>query len=70
MKLIDARRKERYTQQQAADYLGVSRPTYSKLESNPELLTIGDAKKLAKLFKVDPQDIFFGMDCSETYSSS
>ena len=69
MKLADARDGERYTQQQVADYLGVSRPTYRKLEENPDLLTIRDAKRLAELFKVDVQDIFFGDDCSKTDSS-
>ena len=64
MLLKDARKAERYTQQQVADYLGVSRPTYQKYEENPELVTIEDAKKLARLFKVHPQDIFFGQDCN------
>lgn len=32
MKLIEARKKERYTQQNVADYLGVSRTTYAKME--------------------------------------
>lgn len=59
MRLIEARKKERYTQQQVADFLGVSRMTYRKMERNPDLMTIDDAKRLSELFRVDPQDIFF-----------
>lgn len=59
MNLIDARKKERYTQQQAADYLGISRITYAKMEKNPGDITLDDARKLSELFKVDVRDIFF-----------
>ena len=64
MNLIEARKKERYTQQQAADYLGISRPTYRKMEESPETVTVEDAKKLSRLFKVDIADIFFGENCN------
>lgn len=59
MDLIEARKKERYTQQQVADYLGISRITYAKMEKNPGDITLNDAKSLAVLFKVDVGDIFF-----------
>ena len=64
MKLIEARKKERYTQQQVADALGVSRPTYARMESNPGDITLDDARKLAELFKVDVRDIFFANNYS------
>ncbi|MBS6941481.1 MAG: helix-turn-helix transcriptional regulator [Slackia piriformis] len=64
MNLIEARKKERYTQQQVADYLGISRPTYRKMEENPETVTVEDAKKLSRFFKVDIADIFFGENCN------
>lgn len=64
MDLIEARKKERYTQQQAADYLGISRVTYSKMEKSPGDITVEDAQKLARLFKVDVRDIFFSPDNS------
>lgn len=64
MNLIDARKKERYTQQQAADYLGISRITYAKMEKNPGDITLDDARKLSELFKVDVRDIFFSHDDS------
>lgn len=59
MELIEARKKERYTQQQVADYLGISRITYAKMEKNPGDITLDDARKLATLFKVDVRDTFF-----------
>lgn len=58
MELIEARKKERYTQQQVADYLGISRITYAKMEKNPGDITLDDARKLATLFKVDVRDFF------------
>lgn len=64
MELKEARIAQRYTQQQVADYLGVSRHTYRKHEKNPQLVTIDEAKKLAKLFLVQPQDIFFAQNCN------
>lgn len=59
MELVDARKKERYTQQQVADLLGVSRPTYARMEQNPGDVSVEDAKRLADIFRVDVRDIFF-----------
>ncbi len=64
MQLKEARKAQRYTQQQVANYLGVSRHTYRKREENPETVTIEEAEKLAKLFLVEPQDIFFTKNCN------
>ena len=58
MELIEARKKERYTQQNVADYLGISRITYAKMEKNPGDITLDDARRLAAHFKVDVRDIF------------
>lgn len=58
MELIEARKKERYTQQNVADYLGISRITYAKMEKNPGDITLDDARRLAALFKVDVRDFF------------
>ena len=52
MELVDARKKARYSQEAA------------KMESNPDSVTIEDAKKLAKLFGVRVADIFFGSNDS------
>lgn len=59
MDLAEARKNERYSQQQVADLLGVSRPTYARMEQNPGDVSVEDAKKLAEIFKVDVRDIFF-----------
>jgi putative transcriptional regulator len=64
MKLIDARKNERYTQQEVADYLGVSRPTYARIEANPELATVEDAKMLAEFLKFSVNEVFFESDCN------
>lgn len=64
MELVDARKKARYSQEAVAVLLGISRPTYAKMESNPDSVTIEDAKKLAKLFGVRVADIFFGSNDS------
>ncbi len=64
MKLIDARKSARYSQQDVADHLGISRPTYAKMEKDPPSVTIEDAKKLAKLFGVSVNEIFFSDNCN------
>ena len=64
MELIEARKKERYTQQNVADYLGISRITYAKMEKNPGDITLDDARRLAALFKVDVRDIIFPLSDS------
>ncbi len=64
MKLIEARKNARYSQEQVAGLLGISRPTYAKMESNPETITIEDAKKLSELFDVSVADIFFSSNCN------
>ena len=59
MKLKEARQAANYTQQEVADYLGISRPTYISMEKKPERVTIQDANKLSALFGVSVDDIFF-----------
>lgn len=59
IELKDVRKVARFTQAQVAGILGVSTPTYIKFEQNPDMLTIEDAKKLAQLFNVSVQQIFF-----------
>lgn len=64
MDLKEARKKARYSQQDAADHLGISRPTYAKMEADPGSVAISDAKKLAEFFGVEVEDIFFESDCN------
>ena len=47
MDLIEARKRERYTQQQVADIMGISRPTYARMEKHPGGISVDDARKLA-----------------------
>lgn len=64
MELVEARKRERYSQQQVADLLGVSRVTYARMEKNPGDISVDDARELARIFRVDVQDIFFDNDDS------
>lgn len=59
-KLREARRSS-YSQEQVASVIGVSAPTYRKLEENPELLTLEQAEKLAIYLGCDQKE-FFGQD--------
>ena len=68
MLLREARKKARYSQAQVASLMGVSRPTYAKMEKYPEDISISDGKNLAELFEVAFEDIFFGQDYKQTYS--
>lgn len=64
MQLKEARKAARYSQEEVAGKLGISRPTYAKMEKEPGLITIDDAKKLSELFGVAVSEIFFGSDDS------
>lgn len=57
--LKQARKLNEYSQQQIADLLGVHVQTYSKWEDNPDIVKVGDAKKLSKIFGISYDDIFF-----------
>lgn len=63
VQLKEARIAANYTQQEVADYLGISRPTYISMEKNPERITIDEAHKLASMFGVDVNQIFFVSNC-------
>lgn len=69
MNLKEARKKADLTQEEVAGYLGISRVTYGKMESDPELVTLGDARILAELFGVSISEIFFAGNCNKTHSS-
>lgn len=59
MKLVEARKGARYSQEQVAGHLGISRPTCAKMGNNSGIVTIEDAKKPPKLFDVDVGDTLF-----------
>lgn len=64
MKLKEARENAKMTMEDVAGHLGITRQTYSKMESSPETIEIGEAFKLAKLFDVKVDDIFFDVNCN------
>lgn len=64
MKLKEAREEAQMTMEDVAGYLGITRQTYSKMESSPETIEIGEAFKLAELFNVGVDDIFFDANCN------
>ena len=64
MELREARRHARYSQEAVAGELGISRPTYQKMEANPGMVTIDDVKKLSELFDVPVSEIFFEDNCN------
>lgn len=68
MNLKHARQLSDMTQEEVAGHLGVSRITYGKMERDPDMVTLSDAKILAELFNIPLEDIFFDSNCSETYS--
>ena len=55
--ITQVRRARGYSQEQVARTLGVSRPTYVNIESGKRELTVGQAKMLASLFRVNIEDL-------------
>lgn len=70
MNIKEARQSSKMTQEEVAGYLGISRVTYGKMERDPELITLCDAKALSELFGIPLEDIFFSSDCNKNYSSA
>lgn len=57
---VKLRRQRKLTQQEVADRLGISRIAYSKLERGETRLFNESAEKLARLFEVPEDELFFG----------
>lgn len=55
----EARKNARYSQEAAAGKLGMSRPTYAKLEKNPELIDMRTARNISRLFEVSIDELNF-----------
>lgn len=53
------RLKQGYTYQQMADKLGICKAYYWQLEHNNRRLSYELAKKIATIFKLRPDDIFY-----------
>lgn len=62
--LEEARKRAGYTQQDMADKLGCSRPTYAAIEANPSRATVLQAKTICSLLAKNYEYIFFTQDVS------
>ena len=64
-KLKLLREQSGFSQEQLADELGISRPTYMQIEKGERELTISEAKKLASIFSLNLES-FLGNNTSPT----
>lgn len=53
-----------FTQKEMADILGLCEDTYRKIERNPEIATIAQAKKISKKLDMNYDAIFFAANSS------
>lgn len=64
--LKQARLLSDYSQRKIADSIGICEDSYRRIEKNPELATISQAKKISRLLGIPYELIFFGTDSSLT----
>lgn len=64
MTLRDIRESAHLTQDDVANELGVSRPTYAKWESDTGSMTISQAKRVASILSSKFEDIFLSVIAS------
>lgn len=57
--LREAREKAGFSQQEMADELGVSRPTYASIEQNPDRATVLQARRICQILSRTYERIFF-----------
>ncbi len=62
LNLRQARRLKDKTQEEMANLLNIHVQSYRKLEENPDLTTVGQAKKIADFLGVSYDEIFFDLD--------
>jgi len=62
--LKSAREHAGFTQQYMADQLGVSRPTYAKIEDDPTAASVLQAKRICEILAQTYEAIFFGRNAS------
>lgn len=58
-KLKKLRLKNNYTSKYIADLLGISKPFYSQIENGRRRLTYDMAVRIATIFKMKPDEIFY-----------
>jgi len=59
-KVKEFRLKKGLSQEQVAQVIGVSRPTYTAIEAGKQKLDLDEAQKLAKLFGIGVDELLFG----------
>ncbi|MGB7594474.1 MAG: helix-turn-helix transcriptional regulator [Erysipelotrichaceae bacterium] len=57
--LRDYRVVHGYSMEKMGELLKIHAQTYSKIEKDPNIATIAQAKEIAKIFNVSVDDIFF-----------
>lgn len=65
-RLIKLRKERGMTQQQVAEILGITRSFYGMIETGDRNPTLELAKRIAELFQVEIEQIFFGEKSNET----
>jgi DNA-binding XRE family transcriptional regulator len=68
--LLEARKNAGITQQEIADELGITRQTYMKIEENPSVATVLQAKRICNILSRSYESIFFGRSASLTSTQS
>ena len=58
-KLKEQRNKSNYTYLDMANLLNISKPFYWQIENGKRRLTYDMAKRIANIFKLKPDDIFY-----------
>lgn len=58
-KLKKIRLKNNYTSKDIADILGISKPFYSQIENGRRRLTYDMAVRIATIFKMKPDELFY-----------
>jgi len=59
LKLKEYRIKSKFTNQMMADFLGISKPYYWQLEHDKKRLSYDMAIKMAEIFNLKPDDLFY-----------
>lgn len=62
--LYEARKAAGITMQEMANELGISRQTYGKIEENPSVATVLQAKRICSILSRSYESIFFGRNAS------
>lgn len=66
MKTIrEIRAQQGITQAEMAERLGISRPTYIKIENDPNAMTVNTARRICRLLGCSVEDVFFCGECQD-----